>query len=356
MPLHTHTTTEVHKITRTDGDVLRLTSHDRDIWFENELYTATILQASSADRREAALRAGEQELYGYLDGETILSSDLLTYAYRGARIETSVIDFVRPWLVYGQHTRWVRSITRSGSRWTASVEGRTAQLDRPNAQRFGGTWHKECPYKLGGEYCKADVSSSTHIVQVGSGPHSRSSFNTFGHPAGTLENFYRDGSVEWYAGTGTTYAAYTASDPGGITDSTASWTPGEFEGSYLMVREPTESWPNEKQLIVANSETYIAVAGFGYTPAAGGVYTIVDASDKGGTSSPIVSDDGPTNTWNLLIPVPRPIIAGEWVKVHPGCDGLITTCDSKFDNVINHGGDQYAPSGHEIIEQPEDNA
>lgn len=349
LPLHTHTTTEVHKITRTDGDVLRLTSHDRDIWFDNELYKSTILQASSADRREAALRAGDQELYGYVDGESVLSSDLLTYAYRGARVETSVIDFVRPWLIYGQHTRWVRNITRSGSRWTAQVEGRTAQLDRPNAQRFGGSWHKECPYQLGGEYCKKDVSQWTFIAQVSAVSMARSRFDLSYRPSES-DNFYRDGSIEWLYSEGTTPAAWDALTSTTLTDSSESWVVDEHVGKHVVAVGSSSS--TYSALITSNTATVLTFEALGGSPTPG-TYTIAGDSDKLGASSPIISDIAATNRIDLLLPAPRAIAAGEWVRVHPGCDGLISTCHAKYDNVENHGGDQHAPSGHQIIEQPD---
>lgn len=355
LPLHTHATAEVHKITRTDGVVLRLTSHDRNIYFENELYTSTVLQASSSDLREGALRAGQQELYGYTDGESILSSDLLTYAYRGARVETAVIDFARPWLVYGQHTRWVRNLTRSGSRWTATVEGRTAQLDKPNAQRFGGAWHKECPYQLGGTYCKKDVSQWTFIARVSSVVSDRQKLVLSYRPSES-DNFYRDGSIEWFAGVSyTNRVDFDSSTQTTITDTSESWTVDEHVGQWVIIYDNL-NFPQERALIESNTTdtlTFTDPTPF-VVPAAGG-YVIASPSDKAGTVSPIASDIAATNTVGLLLPSVRSLVVNEWVRVHPGCDGLITTCHSKYNNVNNHGGDQHAPSGHEIIEQPNDN-
>jgi hypothetical protein len=40
--------------------------------------------------------------------------------------------------------------------------------------------------------------------------------------------------------------------------------------------------------------------------------------------------------------------------VRAGCDGLMQTCQAKFANILNHGGDPHAPSAQDLLEPPED--
>lgn len=52
----------------------------------------------------------------------------------------------------------------------------------------------------------------------------------------------------------------------------------------------------------------------------------------------------------LLTPTPFDIVLGDRAIVLVGCDGLIGTCRDKFNNVVNFGGDPYAPSAQQLVE------
>ncbi|HXG46252.1 MAG TPA: phage BR0599 family protein [Methylomirabilota bacterium] len=53
---------------------------------------------------------------------------------------------------------------------------------------------------------------------------------------------------------------------------------------------------------------------------------------------------GSGSLWTLDLPLPLAYATvGESVKIWPGCDGLLATCDDKFDNVANFGGFPYMP-------------
>ena len=72
--------------------------------------------------------------------------------------------------------------------------------------------------------------------------------------------------------------------------------------------------------------------------------------DNAGVVSAIVGYTHATRRCDLLLPTPRPIKVGDVAIAKPGCDGLLTTCKTKFANQLNHGGDPFAPAAQQLIE------
>lgn len=272
-----------HAITvrRQDGQVIRLTDHDRQITVDGELFEPESFAAMSADRREAALRSGNQEMRGIIDGSVITVPDLEANRYRGAEVLIWLVDWRQPWIIHARHRKWIRAVVRTGSSFTGTIEGRSQQLTRPTGGRFGGTWTTTCPYTLGdATTCKKDLASFTKAsVTVESAPDDRRVVRFTSASWGATpydDDYFRDGSIEWLTGD--------------------------------------------------NAGQVSAIVGY------------VDADIE----------------CSLLFPTLKPMQAGDTARVTAGCDGLRTTCKVKFNNVLNFGGDPYAPSASQIIEPVDD--
>lgn len=264
-------------VTRQDGEVIRVTDHDRQLTVDGEVFYPTSFGAMSADRREAAMRSGNQEMRGVIDGNVITVPDLEANRYRGAEVQIWVTDWENPWLIYAKHRKWIRSIVRDGSTYVGTVEGRTQALTRPTGGRFGGTWTTTCPYVLGdAATCKKDLTSFTKSsLVVDTVPDDRRTVRFTAASWGATsydDDYYRDGSIVWLTG-----------DNAGHTSAIVGYVDADIECS-------------------------------------------------------------------LLFPTPKPIQVGDTATVYAGCDGLRTTCKDKFNNVLNFGGDPYAPSASQIIE------
>lgn len=264
------------RIIRQDGVELLLTDHDRKLTFEERVYTPINFGSMSADRREAAMRSGNQEATGWIDGSIITVDDMDANRYRGAEVQQVVVDWARPWLVYARHRRWIRNIVRTGASFVATLEGRTQVLTRPAAGRFGGTFTTTCPYEFGDpDTCKATVTGIKTAATVATVIDNRRivEFDSGASWAGTYaDDYYKDGSILWLTG--------------------------------------------------ANA----------------------------GTVSPIVSYLHASRRCEFLFPTPKPIEVGDTARATPGCDGLFSTCKSKWSNQLNFGGDPFAPSAQAIIE------
>jgi uncharacterized phage protein (TIGR02218 family) len=103
------------------------------------------------------------------------------------------------------------------------------------------------------------------------------------------------------------------------------------------------------QYNVAAVEEFVAVDGstnrytFTATLAQSGTYydggkLTWDTGDNAGVVCEVKSYDSLTQTVTLQISAPFDIVAGDAFTVQPGCDGNLSTCRQKFNNVVNFGG------------------
>ena len=357
------------KITRRDGLVLRFTDHDRTITFEGETYEPIVMGELSAERREAAFRSGNQEARGFVDGSVITIPDLLGNLYRGAEVRDVIFDWARPWHVTVRHRKWIRNVTWTGSNWVGVLEGRTQVLQRPAGGRFGGTFSQQCLYKLGDPLtCKVEITTGTGLLATAGvrvlavlDNRMRVEFDPLTLTTLRPDGFYRDGEIEWKwalaAATGL-YTSVTTSTV--LTDSTKTWTINEHVGRdvrILAVGAGGSVSSTRWARILSNTATTVTYATqanmAGHVPAPSGAYDICGATSNTGVISPIVYYTHGDREAEFLIPTPFPILVGDSGIIRAGCDGLVGTCKEKFDNLLNFGGDPFAPSANAIIEPPE---
>jgi uncharacterized phage protein (TIGR02218 family) len=334
---------------------LLFTDHDRTLTVDGETYSPTSFGTLSADRREAAFRSGNQEIRGTIDGVTITLPQFDAHRYRGAEVQIAVIDWQMPWVVFSRHRKWIRSVVRDGSSFIGTMEGRTQSLQRPSGGRFGGTFATTCPYELGdAATCKKDISADSHYVYINNIVDSRRTFRAWtATMPSTSDNYYRDGSIEWVYGPSTPGAAWTGLTTSTLTDSTQSWTTDEHAGRYILIIDAS-GLLFDHALVLSNTATVVTFETIASASATAGIYAFADKSIIAGSVSPIVGFTNSTREIDLLIPTPVDIPLGTWGIVRPGCDGLLSTCRTKFSNQLNHGGDPFAPSSTQIIEPVED--
>lgn len=266
-------------ITRTDGYVLRFTDHDRTLTFEGQEFVPAQFAGLSAERREAGLRSGNQELRGIIDGVSVLVPDLLGHRYRGAEVLHVVTDWSMPWLAIARHWKKIRTVNWTGSSFVATLEGRAQTLTRAAGGALGGIWTTKCQKVLGsttGSHpCNASIAAWTVAgvtVQAVQRALFECSMTVASWPGSWADDEYRDGEIEWTTG------------------------------------------------------------------------------DNAGVVSPIVGYAHSTRRITLLRPTPFAIEVGDQGTVRVGCDGLFSTCTSKFSNGDNHGGNHLEPSAARIVE------
>lgn len=361
------------KITRTDGVELRFTDHDRAIDHNGETFEPVVLSGMSADRREAAFRTGDQDASGVV-GTSITIPDLLGNRYRGAEVRQIIVDWERPWVIYAAHRRWVRSLTWRGSAWVGTLQGRSQIMQRPAAGDLGGTWSTTCTKTLGGVGCEKDISIGSGFSGAGAAvqsivrQRSEVTFTTDSWPGTFDDDYFRDGSFEWFwSAPEQSSTVTTTTTDNFVTDSTQSWDDNEHVGKWVRIVKDPEGWVRAAggglgsayAKIISNTatalgyETNADMAGF----TAGAKFDICAECANFGEVSPIISYQHANRRVAFLLPTPFPIALGDsgiWVA---GCDGLLSTCGGKFadaDHPANHGGDPFAPSAQQVIEPPGD--
>lgn len=265
-------------ITAKDGSVLRLTDHDRALTVEQQTFAPMVVGSLSADRREGALRAGDQDVRGFVDGTVISLPKLTGQQFESAIVSIVVVDWCRPAIIYARFKRKVTNLRWDGSSFNGTMQGMSEQLRKPSGGQFGGVFTTTCPYQLGNEFCGKDLSAytvSAAVVDSVIDSYSKLRFTTasFAPTQGQSDGFFRDGSITWTSG------------------------------------------------------------------------------DNDGHVSPIVEFQWSTRECELLIPTPRPMQVGDTAKVLPGCDGLFSTCKTKYNNAANFGGDNLQPTASDLRQQ-----
>lgn len=191
------------EIRKRNGEFLRFTDHDRTLTFEGHQYRPVSFAAMSARRVEAGLKTGDQDAYGIIDGAYVVVPDLLGNRYRGAEVRHIQADWSKPWLVFGRHRKWIRAVNWAGSNWIATLHARTQELQRDAGGRFGGVFAPTCPYQLGDEHCRADISADVKagvVVESVEQARTRATFSAATWPGTYVDDYYREGEIEWTVG------------------------------------------------------------------------------------------------------------------------------------------------------------
>jgi uncharacterized phage protein (TIGR02218 family) len=353
----TKTLCQLLELRRKDGTTVYVTDHDRRLTVGDATYRPILLGEMSAERREAALRSGDQDATGVVDGTYFTVQDLDAGRWTGTEVRQRVVDWSQPWVTVAAHRKWIRRIKRTGSMWTATLEGRTQQLQRPSAGRFGGTFSPKCPYTLGDPLtCKADISEWTQVNSIVTSTSTSATAMTLVDTGETWTTDQLAGYfVQIYGGPGSGQLRRIVSNTAHVLTIDRPWDTIPSGGDYRVGLGPSVD-----TIYSDRSDFLMDLSQF----SVGSLVAVDDAYKDGavqwttganaGTTSAIARYVGATRRIKLLLPTPFPIEVGDRGIVKVGCDGLRGTCKDKFDNVLNHGGDPYAPSAQQLIDPPEE--
>lgn len=321
----------VFEVRRQDGFVLRWTDHDRPLTIDGYVYAPALFGTISAERREAALRSGNQEASGVIDGTSITIPDLLGHKYRGARVEQRVVDWRMPWLWHYRAVKRVRQMSYDGSGWVATLEGISASLQQSVGGYFGGTHSEQCTHALASAKCGADISRDLIYAQT--------SFTVNG--TGTTALLVKGSSVSWTTDqwVGFYFHARTGAQRGkerrvvantsdtltldrALDDAIANGITG-----WLGQGPRVDTVSTQRMTFTINSSDFAGGYADDYFRDGEWEWT---TGDNAGVVSPIVGFVESTRTVELLFPTPFDLASGDRGILRPGCDGLRGTCIAKF--------------------------
>lgn len=151
------------RLSRRDGVVLGLTSHDRDLVVGNVPYRAAPGMKPSAIETSDSLDTETMDLEGAIASDAIAAADLDAGRWDGAAIALFVTDWTAPDAAPVTVARGaLGAVERRGNAFTAELQGVTRMLDRPVCPATSPS----CRAMLGDRACRIDLAPLTHMRRV----------------------------------------------------------------------------------------------------------------------------------------------------------------------------------------------
>lgn len=151
------------RLSRRDGIVIGLTSHDRDLVIDGVPYRAAPGMKPSAIETSASLDAATMDLEGAVTSDAIAAADLDAGRWDGADLMLFVTDWTAcetaPVTVA---SGWLGAVERRGAAFTAELQGVTRILDGPACPATSPS----CRAMLGDPACRVDLAPRTHHRRV----------------------------------------------------------------------------------------------------------------------------------------------------------------------------------------------
>ncbi len=150
------------KLTRGDGLVLGFTDHDRDLTFDDVVFSANSGLDAAAIQQTTGLSVDNSQAVGALSDFGLTETDIKTGKYDKAE--------VLAWLVHWddvsqrvlQFRGSIGEIRRNGAVFEAELRGLTEALN----QVQGSAYHRKCSAVLGDARCKFDLTQTGYFAEL----------------------------------------------------------------------------------------------------------------------------------------------------------------------------------------------
>lgn len=329
------------RVARRDGLVLRFTDHDRDLVVAGETYSAASGYRRAAIATEAGLEVGETEIAGVLDADTVTAEDLDGGLWDYAEVRIFAVNWASPASGTIKLRRGTLGQVRRDERGAFAAELRG--LAQALQQRVGETYSPYCRAELGDSRCRVPIEPATIA---------RSATYAVGEyvrvPIGSAGTRADDGGVIWRCtADGTTAGSapgFTPTPGATVTDGTVEWT-------------AEEAWTVYAELDTGGDGRSVIVMQAGYLTQTrhgsdafftGGVVTF-ESGANAGVSREILAYDAASLTATLFGALPYPAVAGDALRIAPGCDQTGPTCRGRFGNYVNFRGEEHVPGQDALL-------
>lgn len=145
------------KITRTDGSILALTEHDRNLIIDNVEYCAKGGTYSSAVKTHSDLTNDNAEIEAALDHSSITPHDIHTGLYNDADIEMFFVDYTNTSNIHCRKGGKIGSISMKGNCFVAEVVGLADALNIKILQKYS----KKCRASFCDRRCSLVADDNT---------------------------------------------------------------------------------------------------------------------------------------------------------------------------------------------------
>jgi uncharacterized phage protein (TIGR02218 family) len=212
------TLAQAWRLTRSDGLVVALTQHDRDLSFDGTIFEAAASLLSGDHERELGLAPDRAALSGALDAQAISETDLKLGRWNGATIEAFWVDWSNPADFIAMWRGQIGGATWRGNGFELDVVGQEAALNG----EIGRVYARTCDASLGDGRCKVDltVAGRTLSAIIASIPSDRSF--SMATPIGKSTSHFVGGQMKLSTGPATGWASAIVS----VVASGAGWVIG----------------------------------------------------------------------------------------------------------------------------------
>jgi uncharacterized phage protein (TIGR02218 family) len=159
---------QIFTITRTDGEVFRYTTLDRDLDWKGDTYSACNSVVPSASESTGDIGAvGSMELTGLISDDGIAEFDLYAGLYDGARVEAWLVPWAGSDAPHRLLLATVGQIEFGADGWKVELIGDGAKLQQTPLLQ---TYTPQCRWKFGDANCTVDLAplSVTGTADAGS--------------------------------------------------------------------------------------------------------------------------------------------------------------------------------------------
>lgn len=140
-------------VTRTDGQVMGFTDHDRDLVFDGVTFRADTGLTARALQMGTGLSVDNSEAFGALRSDAITEDDILAGRYDGAEVKGWLVNWADISIRALQFRGTLGEITRSGGAFTAELRGLSERLN----QTQGRIYQARCSAVLGDATCRFNL-------------------------------------------------------------------------------------------------------------------------------------------------------------------------------------------------------
>lgn len=168
-------------VTLKDGRKMGFTDHDRDLQFNDIVFSAESGMAAKSLVATTGLSVNNSEVFGILNSDLVDGEELLDGAFDYAEVKMWSVNWSDTSERRLEFKGYVGEVVQSGAQFEAEIRGISDLLN----QQVGCVFQKYCDAVLGGSRCKVDFSDPDFSIQVpiensrGSRSHSFASLGAF---------------------------------------------------------------------------------------------------------------------------------------------------------------------------------
>jgi hypothetical protein len=340
------TTCTIWKVTLTNGTVLGFTDLDLSFTFQSQLYQAATGYIRTDIAYQSDLSIGNMELHGPANFPSITEADVMAGLWDFAAVEVSLINW--------NDFTMGKMILCTGTLGEITMERNTFKTELRNIN--------QCYTRMLGELtspgCRADLFDSR--CQVSPTTFTVTSTITGVNPDGVT--LYDTARTEPGPTGAVNITNVTQANPGHVTTATALNLP---VNSGVVISAVTGMVYVNAQTILRNpsgtgfdlgidTSAYPAYAGGGIvTPLGGssGYFQYGKITFTSGLNNGLAMEVKSYVPGQIVLELPMPyaVAIGDAYSMRAGCDKSLSTCKTRYSNVVNFRGEPYLPGIDKMV-------